>query len=175
MPFVSENQTSLNNSSEIVIPAIVEQISKFQIPELQLMDPVGNAEKSAKYGILITVNGTKFGVMEKDKEITISHNGMPQGVESVSRIKVELKSQIQKLIESIGLSEGQSKIALQTGQKLSEQNNKNQILNIQYLDAYKALLEYFETKFTTFEVSREQLNYMRSNYTKSVQSPSIEE
>ena len=53
MPFVSENQTSLNNS-EIVIPAIVEQISKFQIPEFQLMDPVGNAEKSAKYGISIS-------------------------------------------------------------------------------------------------------------------------
>ena len=174
MPFATENQTSFNNP-DTLIPAIIENKVKTEIPDLRLMDPAGNAEKSAKYGILITVNGTKFGIMEKDKEVTISHNGMPQSVESVNRIKVELKSQIQKLIESIGLSEGQSKIALQTGQKLSEQNNKNQILNIQYLDAYKALLEYFETKFTTFEVSREQLNYMRSNYSKSVQSPSIEE
>ncbi len=168
-----ENQTGFNNP-DIVIPKMVEKIQQYVIPEPKLMDPVGNAEKSTKYGILITVNGTKFGVIEKNKEITISHNGMPQSVESVGRIKVELKSQIQKLLESIELSEGQSKIAIQTGQKLSEQHSRNQIMNIQYLDAYKTLLEYFEKKFVTFESkNREQLEYMRNHYSNSVQSPKL--
>ncbi len=137
-----------------------------QIKQLDLnLKPEGNAEISSKYGVLITVNGLKFGVLEKNKEFSITHNGMPQSVESVDRIKSSLKNQIEILENSINISNEPNERVLEKVKNYPNQHNLNQELNIMYLDAYNTLLKYFETKHVPFgNIIKKELNYMRDNY-----------